>query len=66
VIASALSYAVWGLILVGLFWVCAASLRHPPLAARPRAVLTRLSTQPVLRVCLVLTFMWLGWHLFAR
>jgi hypothetical protein len=29
-------------------------------------VLERLATGPILRVVLVLGWMWVGWHLFAR
>ncbi len=34
--------------------------------ARPGVVLERLATGPFLRVLLVLSWMWAGWHLFAR
>ena len=64
--ASSVSYAVWGLILTGalvLWWV---SMSHPSTVARLSDVVARLATHPVIRVVLVLGFMWLGWHLFAR
>jgi hypothetical protein len=38
----------------------------PGAAAHPAAVVGKLATLPVLRVILVLGFMWLGWHMFAR
>ena len=34
--------------------------------ATPVAVLRRLATGPLSRVALVLAWMWLGWHFFAR
>jgi hypothetical protein len=63
---SALSYAVWAAILIcglALWWL---SVARTTVAARPSQVLTRLVTHPVWRILLVLTFMWFGWHLFAR
>ncbi len=63
---SAISYAVWavlGLAVLGL-WVRARAPERSP--ARPALVLERLATGPVLRVVLVLGWMWAGWHLFAR
>ena len=64
--ASELSYAVWGLVLVVGLVVSYVAVTRTDAAARPEAVLARMAVQPVLRVCLVLTFLWLGWHLFAR
>ncbi|HEX4127894.1 MAG TPA: DUF6186 family protein [Acidimicrobiales bacterium] len=64
--SSALSYAVWavlGLATLGL-WVRSHASGSSP--ARPAVVLERLATVPFLRVALVLTWMWAGWHLFAR
>ncbi len=63
---SSLSYLVWGLILAAgliLWWFAHARAK---VAARPSDVVGRMATHPVLRVCLVLTFIWFGWHLFAR
>jgi hypothetical protein len=63
---SSLSYAVWALIGAGglaLWWL---SFRRPPRLARPVEVVGRMATHAVIRVVLVLTFMWFGWHLFAR
>ena len=63
---SSLSYAVWALLgaaALGL-WGGSHSSRATP--ARPAAVLERLATGPLLRVALVLVWMWAGWHLFAR
>jgi Family of unknown function (DUF6186) len=63
---SSLSYAVWALLgaaALGL-WARSHSSRARP--ARPAVVFERLATGPVLRVALVLVWMWAGWHLFAR
>ena len=63
---SAISYAVWallGLAVLGL-WVRSRAPGRSP--ARPALVLERLATGPILRVVLVLGWMWAGWHLFAR
>jgi Family of unknown function (DUF6186) len=65
--SSALSYAVWGVLALATAGVWAASLsggRSSP--ARPALVLQRLATGPFLRIVLVLSWMWAGWHLFAR
>ena len=63
---SALSFAVWSLL--GAMVVVLALRAHAPgtATARPSAVLARLAGGPVLRVVLVLAWMWTGWHLFAR
>ncbi len=34
--------------------------------ARPSALLLPVSTHPVVRVLVVLGWMWVGWHFFAR
>ena len=63
---SAVSYAVWALLgaaALGL-WAGSRSSRGTP--ARPAVVVERLATGPLLRVALVLVWMWAGWHLFAR
>jgi hypothetical protein len=65
-VSSALSYAVWavlGLVALGL---CVRSRRPGRSPAHPALVIERLATGPILRVLLVLTWMWAGWHLFAR
>ncbi len=64
--SAALSYAVWavlGLVALGLW---ARSHAAGSTLARPGVVLERLATGPFLRVLLVLSWMWAGWHLFAR
>jgi hypothetical protein len=63
---STISYIVWaaiGVLALGLWWL---SYVRPGAAAHPGAVVGKLATLPVLRVILVVGFMWLAWHLFAR
>jgi hypothetical protein len=63
---STASYVVWtviGVLALVLWWF---SYRRRAAVAHPSAVVGRLATLPVVRVILVLGFMWLGWHLFAR
>ncbi len=64
--SAALTYTVWAVLGAGALalWASSRSARAAP--ARPMVVLARLATGPVLRVVLVLTWMWAGWHLFAR
>jgi Family of unknown function (DUF6186) len=56
-------WAVLGLALLGL-WAWSSTDGAP--LARPSAVLVRLASGPLLRVALVVAWMWAGWHLFAR
>jgi hypothetical protein len=63
---STASYVVWaaiGVLALVLWWL---SYLRPAAVAHPSDVVGRLATYPVVRVLLVLGFMWLGWHLFAR
>jgi len=66
-VTSTLGYATWTLLLIGalVLWVLSHTTRGSAVA-RPSVVLSRLATGPVLRVLLVLAWMWTGWHLFAR
>jgi len=63
---SALSYAVWALLGSAALGLWARSHSSWAAPARPAAVVERLATGPMLRVVLVLAWMWTGWHLFAR
>jgi len=65
-VSSAVSYAVWALLGLAtvVLWVRSRAPERSP--ARPAVVLERLATGPILRVLLVLGWMWVGWHLFAR
>jgi hypothetical protein len=67
-VSSTPSYAVWAAIaaLTLVWWVVSRSSAGRRAAARPKVVLTRLATDPWLRVPLLLAWAWLGWHLFAR
>jgi hypothetical protein len=65
-VSSAFAYAVWavlGLATLGL-WARSHAAGSEP--ARPSVVLERLASGPFLRVALVLVWMWMGWHAFAR
>jgi hypothetical protein len=62
--AAALSYALWAVLGAVVIAVGLASRRG--VCATPVEVLARLATGPVLRVALVVSVMWVGWHLFAR
>ena len=63
---STVSYVVWGAIgaLVALLWWL--SYLRPSAVAHPAEVVGKVATHPLGRVVLVVGFMWLGWHLFAR
>ncbi len=63
---TALFYAVWAVLGLALLALWARSHAAGSRAARPAVVLERLATGPLLRVVLVLSWMWAGWHLFAR
>ena len=61
-----LALAVWG-ILAGLLVACEIlSLVTRRRLAGLLETTARLSTPPALRVALLLGWMWLGWHSFAR
>ena len=68
--SSSAGYATWGLLAA---CACALAVRarsragaRPSSVASPVEVLARLATGPVVRIALVLAWMWVGWHLFAR
>ncbi len=63
---SAVSYAVWAVLGLATLALWARSRAPGSTPARPGLVLERLATGPILRVLLVLAYMWAGWHLFAR
>jgi hypothetical protein len=67
-VSSAWGYAVWAVLAAaGLaLWAASHAPRWRHVVARPSVVLTRLATDPWLRVVLVAGWAWLGWHLFAR
>ena len=64
--SSVLAYAMWAVVGLAALGLWARSRAPGSGPARPSVVLQRLATGPILRVVLVLAFMWLGWHLFAR
>jgi hypothetical protein len=63
---STISYLVWGAIGMSALVLWGLSYLWPAGVAHPGDVVGRLAAHPVGRVVLVLGFMWLGWHLFAR
>jgi hypothetical protein len=65
-VSSAISYAIWTLLGLATVLLWARSRAAGPSPARPAVVLERLATGPILRLVLVLGWMWAGWHLFAR
>jgi hypothetical protein len=65
-VSSALSYAVWAVLGLATLALGARSHTAGSQPARPAVVLERVARGSVLRVVLVLSWMWAGWHLFAR
>jgi hypothetical protein len=63
---STASYVVWGLFGAAALLLWLLSYLRPSAVAHPADVVGKVATHPVGRVILVLGFMWLGWHLFAR
>ena len=63
---STASYVVWGLLGAAALLLWALSYLRPSAVAHPSDVVGKVATHPVGRVILVVGFMWLGWHLFAR
>jgi hypothetical protein len=62
--SAALWYTLWAVLGVALLALGLAARRGR--CATPRQLLARLATGPVLRVALVVSVMFVGWHLFAR
>jgi hypothetical protein len=63
---STISYIVWAAIGVLALGLWGLSYLRPNVVAHPSDAVGQLVTRPVVRVLLVLGFMWFGWHLFAR
>ena len=63
---STASYVVWGLLGVAALLLWLLSYLRSTAVAHPADVVGKVATHPVGRVILVIGFMWLGWHLFAR
>lgn len=62
---STASYLAWALLGASfLVLAMAARLRHG--VARFGQLVTALAARPPLRAALILGWMWLGWHAFAR
>ena len=63
-------YSIWAVIVVValvLWWLAATGRsvghRRP---ANPGALVRALARHPLLRLAVVLVWMWVGWHFFAR
>jgi hypothetical protein len=67
-VSSAVAYAVWAVLGLAalVLWALARAGAAGSGPARPSVVLERVASGPFLRVVLVLAWMWVGWHLFAR
>jgi uncharacterized protein DUF6186 len=63
---SAGSYAAWTVLLTAALLLWRFPIADSHRLARPSEVVARLATHPVWRVVLVVGWMFLGWHLFAR
>ena len=64
--SNAAVYLVWGLLGGAALGLWAWSRADRTTIARPSMVLVRAATGPLLRISLVVGWMWVGWHLFAR
>ncbi len=65
-VSSAVTYLVWALLGVAALGLWAWSRSGRARVARASEVLARAAQGPLLRLALVLAWMWAGWHLFAR
>ena len=66
---AATGYAVWAVlaaVTLGVWAMSRATWKGRRVVVRPASALTRLATDPWLRVPLVLGWAWVGWHLFVR
>jgi hypothetical protein len=61
-----LTLAIWAAIGFCFVTVCVLSGFRREIVATPRTVVERLMSRVAGRFFLVLGWMWLGWHLFAR
>jgi MYXO-CTERM domain-containing protein len=65
-VSSAVVYLVWGLLGLAALGLWLRSRSSPASVAGPGEVLERIATGPILRVVIVVFWMFAGWHLFAR
>jgi hypothetical protein len=61
-----LTLLVWGLLALGVVSAAVLSFLRPRRLPTARAALETLVASPPRRVLVLLAWMWLGWHLFAR
>jgi hypothetical protein len=64
--ASDISYGIWAFLLAVWLVLWGISYLRPSWAAHPSAVAARVTTHPVVRAVVVIGFLFLGWHTFAR
>jgi hypothetical protein len=60
------TFVVWTVLGLATLVVVALAMAGRGRIARPSALLFPVSTHPVVRVLVVLGWMWVGWHFFAR
>ena len=60
------TFVVWTVLGLATLVVVALAMAGRGRIARPSALLLPVSTHPVVRVLVVLGWMWVGWHFFAR
>ncbi len=60
------TFLVWGLLGLAVVACLAASALSRGRLSGPGALVERITAHRSARVVLVLAWMWLGWHLFAR
>ncbi|HEY3842925.1 MAG TPA: DUF6186 family protein [Acidimicrobiales bacterium] len=63
---SALTYGVWAALAAAGIFMWWLSYVRPSMLAHPGDVVGRVVSHPVARVVVVLGFLFLGWHTFAR
>jgi hypothetical protein len=63
---STASYVVWAVIAGAAIMLWLLSLSRRQGLVRPSELISWLALHPIFRICLVVLWMFLGWHLFAR
>ncbi|MDA8357540.1 MAG: DUF6186 family protein [Actinomycetota bacterium] len=60
------TFLIWGVLGLATLTVLLFSLLGKGRLARPAELLGPVQAHPMLRIAVVLGWMWLGWHFFAR
>lgn len=60
------TFLVWGILAASVLVVTALAFARRARVARPGPLLDRRLAHPVVRIAVVVGWMWLGWHFFAR